>query len=74
MVQQEPRTLEVNSTVKLLDFNIFAIIGQSGGQCIDPADSGSQFANDAIGRRMIIAKRPVETSLCQNRMKNDNAQ
>jgi hypothetical protein len=47
---------------------ILAIIGQSGGHCIEPASSGTHISIDRNGSRRVAARTPVETALYQKRM------
>jgi hypothetical protein len=49
-------------------FIMLAIIGHSGGHCIDALSSGTHIAIDRNGSRIMAARTPVETNLCQKRM------
>jgi hypothetical protein len=47
---------------------ISAIIGQSGGHCIEPTFSGTHIASVRNGSMTTAVRTPVETNLCQKRM------
>lgn len=66
--QQEAGALEKFISMPLCPGLILAIIGQSGGHCIEPGLSGTHIASDRNGSMTTIAKTPVDTTLCQNRM------
>lgn len=47
---------------------VLAIIGHSGGQCLEMVLSGTHIAIDSNGSRTMAARTLVETNLCQKRM------
>ena len=67
IVQQGGVEVELSSLPPSCDC-IPAIIGQSGGHCIDsiwPAESGTQNASAVEGANSAIKTRLTETTLCQ---------
>jgi len=68
IVQHEPESSVPASLAACPEF-MTAIIGQSGGQCMEAAaESGMHNAIDRNGSRSTAAKTPVEMSLCRNPM------
>jgi hypothetical protein len=65
--QHDPESLDLISEVSCPTL-ILAIMGQSGGHCIMPADSGVQAAKANSGTERIAARMLAETNFRRNCM------
>jgi hypothetical protein len=68
ILQQDPGASDAFIAVPSWPIFILAIIGHSGGHCMDELPSGTHIAIDRNGSNTIAARTLVETNLCQKRM------